>query len=551
MKLALLIGLLAAAAYAEDPARTEIARQLDEGLISGAVFGRVGEEPWTAGWLRFSSARVPMRADARFDVASITKPVTAAVTARLVEAGKIDPDALFTDYLPEHVLAKETHRIRVRDLAMHTSGFCGYDPGIREMSGEAFFRGMMTVRPTLAYGRYSYSCLNFVLLGRIVEKVTGLRLDRAAEDLLFRPLGMADSSWGPVADDGRVVEMPIGVERGRRIGEVVDMLAFPAKVPLGNAGLFTTFRDLGLFLEDLRLRKRFGAAYYDLLTTPVADADGNLRTFGFDMRRGERPRGASAKAFFHTGSTGQSVIVDPVRGLSAMVLTGRKGAHDPCIVARRKALEAYFPPAERPRRIVAFGDSITEGVIGIRPEENWLRLLQNRLGDDFVTFNAGVGGNSAREAMARYERDVLARNPDLVIIEFGGNNTGLQDPSRRVDDAEFVRHLTRFRDGLPKGCAVVAVTFPPLKEDWHRVYQGSPTNYVGDVALDSQRQIVRDFARQNGWPLVDLYAILKDRHEKFVLKDGVHLNADGQEAFADAVFDTLRKMDIYKEEEGK
>ena len=202
-----------------------------------------------------------------------------------------------------------------------------------------------------------------------------------------------------------------------------------------------------------------------------------------------------------------------------------------------------------PKRIVAFGDSITQGVIGIRPEENWLRLLQTRLGDGFATFNAGVGGNSAREAMVRYERDVLARNPDLVIIEFGGNNTGLHDPSRRVDDAEFVRHLTRFRDGLPKGCAVIAVTFPPLKEDWHRVYQGSPANYVGNAALDSQRQIVRDFARENGWPLVDLYAILKDGHERFVLKDGVHLNPEGQKAFANAVFDVLRKTDFGKKAE--
>lgn len=61
-----------------------------------------------------------------------------------------------------------------------------------------------------------------------------------------------------------------------------------------------------------------------------------------------------------------------------------------------------FGEVTRPPRIVAFGDSITESVIGIRPEENWLRLLQAKLGDRAVAFNAGVGGNSAREAMARF-----------------------------------------------------------------------------------------------------------------------------------------------------
>ena len=256
---------------------------------------------------------------------------------------------------------------------------------------------------------------------------------------------------------------------------------------------------------------------------------------------------------------GYSVVImnrtGPMKGATARKLVNGKFAGEFKLVPDKSNgyVYAWMEPGseiyvekERPKRIVAFGDSITQGVIGIRPEENWLRLLQARLGDGFATFNAGVGGNSAREAMARYERDVLARNPDLVIIEFGGNNTGLHDPSRRVDDAEFVRHLTRFRDGLPKGCAVIAVTFPPLKEDWHRVYQGSPANYVGNAALDSQRQIVRDFARENGWPLVDLYAILKDGHERFVLKDGVHLNPEGQKAFANAVFDVLRKMGFGK-----
>lgn len=207
-------------------------------------------------------------------------------------------------------------------------------------------------------------------------------------------------------------------------------------------------------------------------------------------------------------------------------------------VERQVERQSFVPPI----RIVAFGDSITEGVIGIRPEENWLRILQNRLGDGYRTFNAGVGGNSAREAMARFEKDVLAHDPDIVLIEFGGNNNDPRNEARHVGDEEFRRHLLTFRDGLSKHCKVVAITFPPLKDEWHCKYQGNPANYAGDAALESQRQIVRDFARENGWTLVDLYRILKDRHERFVLKDGVHLNSEGHRVFAEAVEKALIDM---------
>ena len=59
-------------------------------------------------------------------------------------------------------------------------------------------------------------------------------------------------------------------------------------------------------------------------------------------------------------------------------------------------------------KIVAFGDSITQGY-GVDPEQCWLKYLGKKLGNTFDLINAGVGGNSAREAMARYEKDVLSK----------------------------------------------------------------------------------------------------------------------------------------------
>ena len=193
--------------------------------------------------------------------------------------------------------------------------------------------------------------------------------------------------------------------------------------------------------------------------------------------------------------------------------------------------------------IVAFGDSITAGRTGITPEQNWLLLLGQKLGEGFTLFNAGVGGNSAREAMARYDNDVLAHNPDMILLEFGGNN---HDPyperrARRVSDDEFRALLQEFRRKLPKGCQVIMVTFPPIVNEHHVYYPHVPGGKV-DEEIQPQRQIVRDFAAENGWPLLDLYNLIWPRRDELILPDGVHLNAAGNAFFAEKMYELLKSV---------
>lgn len=191
-------------------------------------------------------------------------------------------------------------------------------------------------------------------------------------------------------------------------------------------------------------------------------------------------------------------------------------------------------------RIVAFGDSITEGVIGIQPEQNWLRLLGRKLGPGYELFNAGVGGNSAREAMRRYESDVLSRNPDGIIIEFGGNNHSVEQPERVVEDDEFLRLLNEFREKLPRGCRVIMTTFPPVIDEFHVHAPLCPGGKL-DCRLDSQRQIVRDFAAANHWPLLDLYRLMWDDRYRLILPDGVHMNPEGHAFFAERTYQLMKQ----------
>ena len=196
-------------------------------------------------------------------------------------------------------------------------------------------------------------------------------------------------------------------------------------------------------------------------------------------------------------------------------------------------------------KIVAFGDSITEGRTGVEPEDNWLLKLDHLLEHKHVLINAGHGGNSAREAMMRYEKDVLSHDPDLVLLEFGGNN---HDPRpershRKVDDVEFVSLLEKFKSGLPGKCQVVVITFPPIIDELHIFYKLVPGGKL-DEQLQSQRQIVREFAERNNYPLLDLYKLIYPNRYELVLPDGVHLSPAGHTFFAEQMAKLLRKYNL-------
>ena len=217
------------------------------------------------------------------------------------------------------------------------------------------------------------------------------------------------------------------------------------------------------------------------------------------------------------------------------------------VLPSKKEVKIFSSSPRRKLTIVAFGDSITEGRTGVTPEDNWLLKLGSKLGKEYKLYNAGVGGNSAREAMRRYERDVLACNPDIVLVEFGGNN---HDPSplrksRRVTDKEFRSLLEKFKAGLPANCKVVMITFPPIIDEQHVYFKRVPGGKV-DAELQSQRQIVRDFARKNGYPLLDLYKLIYPRRYEFVLRDGVHLSPAGHTFFAEEVEKCLKKAGYIK-----
>ena len=198
-------------------------------------------------------------------------------------------------------------------------------------------------------------------------------------------------------------------------------------------------------------------------------------------------------------------------------------------------------------RIVAFGDSMT-ACTALEPARRWPALLQRRLnraftGVRFEVVNAGVGGNTSREGLARIAADVLAWRPALTLVEFGGNDA-TTDPARVVEVAEFSRNLAAIRRRLQAiGSAAAWLTFPPVIDAWHG--WSAPENTAAhakflpaggsDYFLHLYRQRTRAFAQRQGDLCIDLYAgmrqvIERDGCGRFVMADGVHFTPAGSRA---------------------
>ncbi|MBI4511802.1 MAG: beta-lactamase family protein [Deltaproteobacteria bacterium] len=224
-----------------------------------AAFGRVATWPVPG---------PPASVDTVYDVASVTKAAaTALVVMRLIEAGRLSLDSPACAFVPE-LAGPGKERIRVRDLLCHASGLPAWrplferiGPGERERTPSARDRilRMAAGEPVEREPgtRSVYSDLGFMVLGLVVERAGGDRLDRLAERVVFEPLGMNETRFVDLDAAPRAVT-PSQVapteacpRRGLVVGEVHDDNCHAAGGILGHAGLFSTVNDLSRLCHAL------------------------------------------------------------------------------------------------------------------------------------------------------------------------------------------------------------------------------------------------------------------------------------------------------------
>lgn len=138
--------------------------------------------------------RLPITEDTLFNIASVSKVASATMIAlKLMENGVISPDDKIEKYLET---AGNYKACMIRHLLTHTSGIAPHMPLYRLCEKEESFYRILNSPPLSAVGEeIHYSCLGYIILGRILENVTGKRLDALAREYVFSPLGMATACY--------------------------------------------------------------------------------------------------------------------------------------------------------------------------------------------------------------------------------------------------------------------------------------------------------------------------------------------------------------------
>jgi CubicO group peptidase (beta-lactamase class C family) len=273
-----------------------------------------------------------------FDLASLTKPiVTATAIMLLLEEGKLSVNDRLARHLPGF-RRKETEEITLEHLLLHTSGFIADNPLADYQQGaKVAWEKLFALKPLAEPGtRFIYSDVNYLLLGKVVEEVSGVTLDAFARKRIFEPLGMKETGYLPQGDL-KTRAAPTQEREGRwMIGEVHDPRAYLLGGVAGHAGLFSTGQDLAIYARMLLNRGRHGSTIFlkeatvQLMTAPrqvPGKTAPGLRTYGWDMatsfssNRGEVfPKG---KSFGHSGFTGTSMWFDP-DGRSAVIFLSNR-----------------------------------------------------------------------------------------------------------------------------------------------------------------------------------------------------------------------------------
>ncbi|MBE0607074.1 MAG: beta-lactamase family protein [Deltaproteobacteria bacterium] len=369
---------MTAAAAGENPGFREAADLLDAGVKEGAyaaavlLVGRDDEVllERSAGYARAGSL---------FDIASLTKPPTAALFLVLSQEGHLSPDGVAAEVLPFTSPDPRVREIRFAHLLSHTSGLPAWLPLYEKVAAAETAEGRALSGTAEGHDRilaevlslplssdpgagWEYSDLGFMLLGRAIE-VAGFRsLDRLLASIVTGPLGMRETRYLPLAamsecETGQLI--PTGwseVRQREKVGEVDDENAAAMGGVAGHAGLFSTAGDLFRFAREIvRARKGEGRVLTRSsavgMTTRIARPSGCPRTLGFDTPtprsslerdspgispcsslkrdspgytlRSQAGELAPADAVGHLGYTGCSMWIDPARGISVILLTNR------------------------------------------------------------------------------------------------------------------------------------------------------------------------------------------------------------------------------------
>ncbi|QQO07509.1 serine hydrolase domain-containing protein [Breznakiella homolactica] len=313
-----------------------------DGTAPGAVAlvcGRNGPVfSWAGGNRETVPRLLPMKMDTFFDLASLTKVVAVTMAAaRLEEQGKLSFAGTLGDFFADPGVFGET---TVAQILTHTGGFIA-EQRLWDFTSTPddvisfILKGPREYEPGT---KVVYSCFGFIILGEIIRRVCGISLDKAVAELVTGPLGMNETCYRP----GDFLPDPPGgfasTEFDKRSGAMISGIVHDENARFlhgvsGNAGIFSNSGDLEKWLLML-INRGIGPGGDRFLSEETVTSFHTNLTPGMEEERGigfklygrpgvNDPAAEKTYAYGHTGFTGTSVLIDPVRQAGLLLLTNR------------------------------------------------------------------------------------------------------------------------------------------------------------------------------------------------------------------------------------
>ena len=372
----------------------------------------------------------PMTTDTVFDLASITKPVaTATAVMRLVEEGRLRLSDPVATHIPEFAAAGK-EKLTVHDLLTHQSGLIADNPiGDYADGPDAAFERIWKLAPLHPVGeKFIYSDVNFIVLGRLVERITGESLDAFTTRVTFAPLSMTETGYRPAAAlRGRCAPTE---ERdgGWMRGDVHDPRCWKLGGGAGHAGLFGTATDLARYATMMLADGSLDGAR--VLSPPTVATmtrgwripGGGVRGLGWDKRSplsSNRGDLLTEAAFGHGGFTGTALWIDPGLDLYVIFLSNRvhpdgKGLVNP-LIARIASCAAGAIVAPASTVAPASARPVLTG-IDVLVRDNFRQLAGKRVA--VITNHTGLDRDRRRTAA------LLAKAEGVTLVAIFGPEHG-------------------------------------------------------------------------------------------------------------------------------
>jgi uncharacterized protein YbbC (DUF1343 family)/CubicO group peptidase (beta-lactamase class C family) len=287
----------------------------------------------------------PMTVDTVFDMASLTKVMaTTGSIMRMVQLGQIKLNDPVAKYIPDFA-QNGKEEVTIRQLLTHYSGlradldlrpsWTGLDEGYRRANAEKLINPPGST--------FLYSDINFIVLGELVQKVSGVTLNQYAETFIFGPLGMNTTRFlPPMSLLARTAPTQVNEKTGEVLRAVVhDPTARAMGGVAGHAGLFSTADDTAKFAQAMLSGGSpvWSKEIVEKMTTPQQPPNLTVvRGLGWDI---DSPFSSSrgdllpVGSFGHTGFTGTSIWIDPTTNSYIILLTNSVHLKEGTVIALR------------------------------------------------------------------------------------------------------------------------------------------------------------------------------------------------------------------------